>query len=414
MIFNNPFLSFSFTNIWCNHFNKKKSTFSYIDIGFYKSKISRLYINIGKNLTKGMSYQILPNSLDEIENNVCLVYDVPKYFEIDNSIEAENIESIKIKQYPGFLINLENYTDFNNYFKSTFSKSSIQKLNRYNRRLETCFDIKEKMLIGSDVDQLEYEFVFNHFHSLLTKRFKDKQITNNNLDPKEWLFYKAAAYPLLLDSKAALHVIYNDKIPISVRLLYFSEDIIFDAITVFDIDYTKFHLGKVSIMKMLQWSFKEDYKIFDFSKGYFDYKESWSDLKYNFEYHIHYDCTNIISNIIAHGLSSFFKVKQYLRDKELNKKIHKLSFFLNNKKSNASKAGLIEIDNKTITYSEAALTKIDINETNYSFLKKHAYDFLFLNSEHVKHLMVFEITNQNTLSFLLKGLDKSQTLTIKQ
>lgn len=350
-----------------------------------------------------MSYQILPNSLNEIKSNVFLIYDVPKYFGSDTNIAGKNIKSIKIKQYPGFLINLDKHNDFNDYFKSTFSKSSIQKLNRYHRRLETCFDIKEKMLMGSDVEKAEYEFVFNHFNALLTKRFEDKQVTNNNLNPKEWLFYKDVAYPLLLNEKAALHVIYNNETPISVRLLYFSESVIFDAITVFDIDYTKFHIGKISIMKMLQWTYKSNYKTFDFSKGYFDYKESWSNMKYDFEYHIYYDYTSITSNIIASSLSCFLTLKQYLREKELNNKLHKFSFLLRNKKPNAIINNLTEINEETISYDESMLAEIDIHETNYSFLKKHVNDFLFLNSEHFNNVKVFNI---NTIKdvFLIKGL----------
>lgn len=416
MIKKNPFTSDKFIEVWSKHFNTNKNSYtfnSFKDILFFKPSKLPLYINIGKNLTKGMSYEISKDKLKDLNKKVFLIYDVPQYFEIDNTIEAENIKSIKIKQYPGFLIKLKNYNNFNDYFKSTFSKSSIQKLNRYNRRLETCFDIKEKMLMGSHITKLEYEFVFNHFHSLLTKRFEDKQITNNNLDPKEWQFYKDAAYPLLLDNKAALHVIYNDKTPISVKLLYLSEDIIFDAITVFDIDYTKFHLGKVSIMKMLQWSFKENYKIFDFSKGYFDYKESWSDLKYNFEYHIYYDYTNITSNIIATILSCFFKLKQYLRDQELNKKLHKFSYFLSNKKTNTLNPILTEINNKTITYNESILTNIDVHKTSHLFLKKYVYDFLFINSEHINNITVFEITNQSRASYLIKGKNNSQILAVK-
>ncbi|WP_298537836.1 GNAT family N-acetyltransferase [uncultured Algibacter sp.] len=359
-----------------------------------------------------MSYEISKDKLKDFRKKVFLIYDVPKYFEIDNSIEVENIKSIKINQYPGFLINLENYSDFNDYFRATFSKRSIQKLNRYNKRLENCFNLTEKMLWGSDTDKLEYDFVFKHFHKLLTKRFEDKQITNNNLNPEEWSFYKDVAYPLLLENKAGLYVIYSDDIPISVRLLYFSEDIIFDAITVFDIDYTKFHLGKLSIMKMLQWSFKENYKIFDFSKGYFDYKESWSDLKYNFEYHIHYDRNSISSFLLANSLSVFFNLKQYLRDKELNKKLHKFSFFLRKKKSKSLSPQLI-ITEELITYDEDALAQVSLQDRKYSFLKKHAFDFLFLNSEHLKNLAVFEITSQSNTSYLLKGENNSQTLAVK-
>ena len=59
------------------------------------------------------------------------------------------------------------------------------------------------------IEKVEYDHIFEHFKFLLTKRFDDKQITNNNLDPAEWEFYKEVVYPLILEKKASLYVIYN-------------------------------------------------------------------------------------------------------------------------------------------------------------------------------------------------------------
>ena len=65
--------------------------------------------------------------------------------------------------------------------------------------------------------------------------------------------------------------------------LNFSEDTLFDAITVFDIDYSKFHLGSITIMKLIEWCIENEIKILDFSKGYFEYKRRWCTKIYDFE-----------------------------------------------------------------------------------------------------------------------------------
>ncbi|CAH8286177.1 acetyltransferase (GNAT) family protein [Mariniflexile fucanivorans] len=414
MIHNNPFISITFSKVWETHFTSPKQlkTFNFIkELKFFKHPLLPFYTNVGRNLTKGVSYSLNQHqTANDYKNKAFLIYDVPQYFDIQTNTPSKHLRVKKIKQYPGFLINQKNYIDFNDYLKKTFSKSSVQKFNRYKRRLENCFNIKEKMWIGN-IEKAEYDGLFNHFKVLLTKRFEDKQITNNNLNPEEWAFYKEVAFPMILEKKAALHVLYNNETPISIRLLYFSDTIIFDAITVFDIDYSKFHIGKVSIMKMLEWSFKSDYTIFDFSKGYFDYKESWSDLKYDFEYHVYYDAKSLKSIITANFISSFFKLKQYLRDKETNKKLHQITFLLKKEKSNTSEIDLAIIDEKTISYTENMLIKINGEDVNYAFLKKHAYDFLFLTSEHVDDLKLFKINGINTNThYLIKGKNNQVVL----
>ena len=126
-----------------------------------------------------------------------------------------------------------------------------------------CFDIKYKMFWG-DISKEEYDYVFNHFKQLLTKRFLDKQTVNNNLNSDEWDFYYDVAYPMILEKKASLFVIYHDAKPIGVTLNYLSEEILFDAITVFDIDYAKFHLGSINIMKLIEWCLERNFMALDF------------------------------------------------------------------------------------------------------------------------------------------------------
>lgn len=330
MIKQNPFLSYKFTEIWCKHFNTNREIYSFRsikNISFFKLNFFPIYINLGKNLTKGMSYQILLNADADasFKNKVCLIYDVPQYFNFEINSSTKVIKTKKIKQYPGFSINLEKYKDFDTYFTSTFSKKTINRLRSYNRQLERNFSISYKMFYGS-INKKEYDNIFVNFNRLLTKRFNNKKETNNNLNPNEWNFYYDVVYPLILEKKASLFVIYNEDKPIAIRLNYFSEDIIFDAIPVFDIEYSKFHLGKISIMKMLEWSFENDFKVYDFSKGFYDYKAKWSDKTYSFEYHLLYDSNSIKASSIAIFLFVFYKLKQYLRDKNINQKLNRLLF----------------------------------------------------------------------------------------
>tara|TARA_R110002049_G_scaffold116271_3_gene268720 strand:- start:220 stop:1062 length:843 start_codon:yes stop_codon:yes gene_type:complete len=275
-----------------------------------------------------MSYTVKPSvSLHGLKNKVALIYDVPEYFNIKTKVLPKKIGLIKVRQYQGLLTNLETFTNFNSYFAATFSKKSRYKFNSYLKNLESSFDISYKHFYGS-IESDTYCKIFERFNALLKKRFEDKLESNNNLDTKEWDFYFNSSLELILEKKASLFVIYNGEIPIGISLNYFSEDILFFAMTVFDIDYFKYNIGKVHLMKLYQWCFEHNINTFDLSKGYYDYKERWSNVSYNFEYHIYYDSNSMRAFAMAQLLKAFFKLKQFLRDKEINKKLHKTTFLL--------------------------------------------------------------------------------------
>lgn len=414
MVKNNPFFSSTFVSIWCKHFSKEKGLYSFNfikNISFFKPTSLPLFINSGKNLTKGVSYNI-GITKNDFKSKCFLIYDVPEFFKIKTDSDTRGLKLKKVKQYPGFLINLNKYIDFTTYLKSTFSKSSLQKFRRYNRRLETCFSITYKMYYG-EIEKKEYDFIFDYFNKLLIKRFDNKQITNNNLKISEWNFYHEVVYPLILEKKASLFVIYNDGTPITIRLNYFSQDIIFDAITVFDIDYSKFHIGKISIMKILEWSFENKFKTFDFTKGYFDYKKSWSNLKYNFEYHIYYDSKSILASLVAVFLSGFFKLKQFLRDKNFNNYLHKTLYFLKKNKSIQDIDYTIKPMLGNFANEIEKINKVEVNNIEQSFLKKIIFDFLFTNSENLKNINLYKYID-NSNNYIINHCRGNHIITINE
>ncbi len=333
MIHHNPFLSESFTSIWIRHFSSEKAgrSFKFLpSLTFTKNRLLPLFTNVGKTMTKGIDYKLAPEASDDFRRKVFLIYDVPTYFEVGTGPLATDLALHRTKQYPGFLIDLQGFTSLNDYLLTTFSKSSRYKLKKYKKRFEASFEVRYVMYRG-EITKATYDQVFQSFRELLEKRFDDKQITNNNLEPKEWQFYYEVTYPMLLENKASLFVIYNEDIPIGVTLNFFSEDILFDAITVFDIDYAKFHLGSITIMGLLEWCLENKIRIFDFSKGYFDYKSRWATETYDFQYHIYYDARSLLARTIAFSLKNFFDLKQWLRERKVNEKLHRMTYRFKNK-----------------------------------------------------------------------------------
>ncbi|WP_420600860.1 GNAT family N-acetyltransferase [Flagellimonas sp.] len=401
---NNPFSSNTFISVWSKHFsaNKPLTSFDFItDLFFVKHPFLPVYTNVGKTHTKGIDYHLSSQNTKDYKKKVCLIYDAPTYFNIEIKTDSTTLKVHRIKQYPGFLISLNDFNGFDDYFTTTFRKSSRYKLKKYKRKLELCFDIQYKMLFG-DISKEEYDSVFGYFKELLEKRFAYKKVTNNNLDNKEWSFYLDVAYPMILEKKASLFVIYANSVPIGVTLNYFSDSILFDAITVFDMDYSKFHLGSVTIMKLIEWCFENNIETFDFSKGYFDYKKRWATKTYPFEYHIYYDSESMISKTIAYGIKSFYTLKQSLRDRNINEKLHKLTFWCRN---------LINPDDSRITYefksvkdevSMESADRINIDLPENQFLKPMVFDFLYVENESFSQLKLYRLENK-TKSYLLEG-----------
>lgn len=414
MIKQNPFLSDSFKSIWLKHFANGKTsvkTFKNIlDLQFVKHSKWPIYINVGETLTKGIDYAVDASAEFDLKDKTLLIYDVPTYFNIDTTKLDSRIKLLKSRQYPGFLIETSKFKDLNAYMAASFSKNSRNKNNKYRRRLETSFNISYKMFYG-DISKEEYDSIFDAFKSLLEKRFAEKQITNNNLNQEEWSFYKEVAYPLILEKKASLYVIYDNHQPIGVTLSYFSEDTLFDAITVFDIDYAKFHLGSVTIMKLIEWCIENNIKILDFSKGYFEYKTRWCTKSYDFEYHIYYDSNSLKSRFLASSIKRLYDLKQGLREKNLNEKLHKLTYRLKKKElSSASKVSynFEEID---LAALNANLVAIDYKLMENNALRLMIFEFLYLYQENYNTITLFQIENENN-SYVIKGEHKTIYATV--
>lgn len=387
---NNPFSSHLFSTTWIKHFGKQKPALSndaIQGIGFIKHAYLPYYYNIGKTNTKGISYTSKDDTQGFLRKKVLLIYDVPGYFDIEIHNLPKKILLNKVKQYPGFLINLENYATIEQ-FMGIFSKRTRNKFNKCKRRLNLSFAIKYKVYYG-EITNDQYENIFNNFRRLLEKRFDDKGITNNNLESEEWNFYHEVSLPMIREKKAALSVIYENDNPIAITLNFIGDGILFEAITVFDISYHKFNLGYVHTMYLIEWCLKSDLKIFDFSKGYFEYKVNWSNHRYPFYYHIIHDTSHIPSCIIAFSIRHFFKLKQKLRDFEINKLLHKLTFIINKRKE-------MKLVNDGYTFNiineipnTDNLLLIEHNSEAFETLKSHIISFLFLYDGHMKNVKVY-------------------------
>ncbi|MFD1613964.1 GNAT family N-acetyltransferase [Gelatiniphilus marinus] len=401
---NNPFTSKIFTTIWSKHFNNSnpEKIFNFIEnLSFVKNKYLPFYINIGKNLTNGLSYTIKKNEAD-YKNKVFFIYDVPSLVNITKP-DTGTLKLITIRQYKGYLANLENYTNLQDYISDNFSSRSRKVFKKHLVKLETCFNIKYKMYYGDNITKDEYDFIFKNFNRLLKKRFSEKRINNHYLSDKKWNYLEALVFPMILDKKASIFVIYDKDTPINISVNYLSSNIVFGALTVFDTDYSKFNIGFIDIMKHLEWCIENKFLIFDFSKGDFEYKKRWGNTFYHFDYHLLYDSSSILAKLIANSLGQYFKIKQLLRDKNIHTRFHEFIFLLKGKKTKANTFNVLNCDGGI---AENELERLDYNQEKYVFLKRRIYEFLYKHSESINDIEVYAVTpSQKT--YFIKGKKNS-------
>lgn len=410
----NPFTSDTFKKIWSKHFNEGKASISFPGISgvdFVKPPFFPLYHNTGKNLTKGLEYRIDTSELMGLGHRVISIQDVILFEISEGSLAVpKRVKVLKINQYPGLLVDLSEFNSYEDYFQKHFKTSSRYKLRSHKNRLEDCFDITYTTFCGA-ISQEIYDHLFEQFRSLLEKRFKGKKVHNHNLDKPEWAFYSEVYYRLILEGKAALFVVFEQKKPIAITLLSIKGDTIIHTMTAFDTDYSKFRLGTCSNMQLVHWCIQNGYKKLDFSKGYYDYKARWSTQKYPFEYHVLYNPGSPISTVIAFSHFYFMNLKAFLRRKELNLFKHRLTYFFQNfpllfrPKNNISQwSDHTPSREQKIDWEEISEANIDPG------IKKELFDFLFFVKEKFKNVNLYQsrpeglikIRGQRTEKYLIR------------
>jgi hypothetical protein len=393
----NPFTSQTFVDIWSKHFNDNKSpdTFEFIkDVKFVKHKWLPFYFNVGKNLTKGIYYSINSSS-EDYKNKTFLVFDVPAYFNVED-LKASKTSSLRLKkvfQYKGFLMDLSNFENLEGYMKTQFKVQNKRYIRwSHINRLEDCFNISYKFFYGK-IEEAEYNLVFEHFYRLLDVRFSGKRTNYHHLKTKKWNYYKDLVLPMIRENRASFLVIYNHGIPIGINLNFHSEDTLFKAITVYDVNYSRFSIGKLSVIKIVEWCFENNYKISDFTKGDFDYKRIWSNVIYDFDYHILYDSKSIVSIITAAYLVFLYKFKIFLRDKNLNVFYRKIIFkFKTRSHAIDGVWGAYKVEKLTDFKITEAYKVVDFKLKENSHLLASIYSFLFENPESIDNIKVYEDT----------------------
>lgn len=212
-----------------------------------------------------------------IENRSFVLQDVPGYVNLILGQHQKKFSIHTITTQHTHVIELDRYLDGNQYMEQHFGPKTRSALRRYKKRLEECFDIRYEVFQGN-IDKKWYNEIFEQLRTLMIRRFKEKNEENYELPHLDEI--KADLYPMLLQNRATLFVIYANGEPISIRINMMKDKLAFYILSAYNPDYDVFRLGKLDMWLNISWFINKGYTSYDLLKGYAYIKEKWSDRTY--------------------------------------------------------------------------------------------------------------------------------------
>jgi len=339
---------------------------------------------------------------------VCVVNMIPSYFDVKINIHNTPYRTFRVRYRTGYIIDLSPYSSVEQYLNSHMgSRHSKNILNRL-KRLESCFNIKHKIYFG-EIDQIEYRVLFEEFERMIRVRFEQRGEEHVGL--KRWDFYKKNAYDLILNKRASLFVIYDDKKPIAISLSYHFDNILDSAITSYDIDYAKFGLGNIAVVQKLDWCFQNNYKRMDMRWGRLRYKRQWCNAIEEYKCDVIYNDLPI-SRIMAFVVSKIIILKKFLLLHEIlplkvNFKFRDMHKAIGNINKNNGPAYKIE-DLDQLPLNEE-LSALDFNAIEFQFLQNPVRNYQYDNLEHSRDINIYRVINEE-MSYIIQGKSKVRKL----
>ena len=394
--------------IWLKHFDSKNSVFvfNFLEgVSFLKSKYLPIFQSIGgASFMLSNAYKPLSAINNAGKNNVYVIYNIPSYNEtpIILSNRDYKLRLNKLRDYEGYRINFSKYDTIGDYFKNQLGSKKLGNIRRRQKKLEHCFNISYTLYYNEDLNQELYLWLMKELKELLIRKFESKKEFYIFTSDAIWAYYTDLIHEMISNGEASLFVVSNDGKPISFYISYHFDSYVMGVMPVFDLDYSKFGLGAITIKKLLESLYAMGVRRYDFYKGEYGYKKDWCNETYFYEHHVLYNQT-LLSKTIAHVLSFKFKIKQYLIKKGVNNLYYKILFYLKNSKNNVS------IKYKTLEIADIELSKmnlefISILDNEYKDIRRFVYEFLYSNNLFVSNITVYK---NDEVGYVIKTENKN-------
>lgn len=244
-----------------------------------------------------------------------LIKNIPNYLLFAD--DKEGLGSLKFKdvpQYKGFLLDFSNYQSASQFIANQLSKRNQKNLRTKQNKLEHNHNITHRVYFGF-LDEEEFITIYTIFHDLLKNRFDQKKTQNRYLS--DWEAMQPIIYGKILNKEASLFVVYDAAKPIGITLNFHLGDIVFSHIQGYDLTYSNYNIGDISMLYHIDWCITNNITIFDLSMGESYYKVKWSNRHYHFFHRLYYNNTTILDLLWVKIQILKFKFLQLLRDKQI-------------------------------------------------------------------------------------------------
>lgn len=327
-----------------------------------------------------------------------------------NDIEDYSLKRIPHVNFSGVGIAIDETTTIDSYLKQAISSSTRGNLNKRKNRLESCFPIEYKMYYGA-ISLNEYTYLIDWLITKQKARIKSKRIKNAILDKYD--NYKKIAFSLINSKEASLFVIYNNANPIAVSLNFHRQKLFFGTLAAYNMDYSKFGIGHILVYKQLEWCITHKYTFFDMGNGDLEYKKSWGNTFYNFQYHIIYRNKSILSFLISRIKIGVINFKNYIKKNKLDIAYTQIKNRIKKKKEidyiPPSYFITELIENKLL--AEMQLKPITTNSDVFKEIQKPICDFLYEQKDNINAIFIYEVLNEANI-YLIQGTSKTMKISL--
>lgn len=313
------------------------------------------------------------------------------------------LKKVDQKKIVGFAILTKAHQNLESFLKQEYKKSFRDNIKRFVNRLETCFNVKYEIHYGT-IDKNLYNVLMGALQNMLKKRFNQRGDKTHALE--NWDHYLETTYSFILEKKASILAIYANEKLIHVCLNHHFKNILFVSIPSYDINYSKFALGNISIHKLLEWCIENKYYMLDMAYGEFDYKQRWSNHKYLFQHHIIAPKNNPIPILKVYLSAFIINIKNILKKFNIDVMIKKIKSLINvGNNFQEYKEYSIEVNPKINTLNLIKIDHLNVIDDN---LQKAIYDFLYRHKVHIEKVTVLEI--QESKSYLIYSKDITEKI----
>lgn len=319
-----------------------------------------------------------------IQQKPLVLTSVPNYLDANYVFDSDTIIK-KVKTFPGSLIDLSAYADFDSYLTQTFSNKRRSYFNKCVNMLHTCFDISHRVYYGT-MEREEYDSIFSAFQKMQSDRFEELGIKDDAMEM--WPIYQKNTWQLVLDKKACISVIYNGSKPIAISLNYLLGKVVYGFTKTFDMAYAKFGLGNVELLKMIAWSIGEGFDVLDFMKGEYSYKNRFTDNPYSFLTQVVYSKKNLKQRVWGLALFMGLRVFYFMYHVYRFLGLHRFRGQKSHKKEKTSPVKSQELSKNASSILPTEI-KIHLDAIKNKGFQKAVCDFCFMNKEPLKSIELF-------------------------